>query len=126
MIDSQEISFIDPSGRYSKATAYDGIGYISVQYPAGIGQDARTQIQEVLAKLDNYIEKLGSDRANILKVNLFLSDTKHFAVINEIWDAWVVPGRPPARTPIVGPLLRPEVLVAADATVATGRLPSSR
>jgi enamine deaminase RidA (YjgF/YER057c/UK114 family) len=104
--------------RYSKATAYDGVGYISVQYPAGLNQDVRAQTEDVLAKLDSYIERLGSDRSRILKVNLFLTDVRDLSVINEVWDAWIVPGRPPARTPVLGPLLRPEVLVAAEAVVA--------
>lgn len=56
MTHSQGIDYIPSGGshsnataydrRYSKATAYNGVGYISVQYSAGLNQDVRARTEE--------------------------------------------------------------------------------
>jgi len=51
---------------------------------------------------------------------VFFAKLTDFDAINLVWDAWIVPGQPPARSPVLGPLLRPDVFVAAEAIVAIG------
>jgi enamine deaminase RidA (YjgF/YER057c/UK114 family) len=117
---SSDIHHVQASERYSKATGWDGIGHISVQYPEAPGEDPVAQTHEVLGKLDHFMAQLGTDKSKLLKCTVYMARLEDFAAINSVWDAWVVPGRPPARTPVVCEMLRPNVRVGIEAVVAIG------
>ena len=56
-------------------------------------------------------------RTNIVKANIWLTDIKTWAEMNEAWDAWVVPGQTPARATVESKLAAPgydvEIMVEA-------------
>ncbi|MCC6469828.1 MAG: RidA family protein [Alphaproteobacteria bacterium] len=114
----KDISRIGVSERYSKATVHDGTVYVAVQYPDRPDPSPTNQTREVLAKIDWFLAQAGTDKSRLLKATVFVADIADFAAINAVWDAWVVPGSPPARTPVLGPLLRPEVRVAIELIAA--------
>jgi enamine deaminase RidA (YjgF/YER057c/UK114 family) len=114
------INRIRPNARYSKATVWAGVGYISVVYPNDESKSVEDQTKAVLSTLDMYMEEIGTERSKLLKATLFLADVKDFDRINVLWDEWVTPGSTPARTPVIGPLLTPGAKVAIEATVAVG------
>lgn len=112
------IKRIGVSARYSKAVAHSGTLYVAVQYPDRPDPSATNQTREVLGKIDAFLAEAGTDKSRLLRATVFVADLADFAAINDVWDAWVVPGSPPARTPVLGPLLRPEVRVAIEVTAA--------
>jgi len=114
----KEIRRIGVSARYSKATVHNGTVYVAVQYPDRPDPSPTNQTREVLEKIDGFLAQAGTDKSRLLRATVFLADIADFNAINAVWDAWVVPGSPPARTPVIGPLLRPEVRVAIEVTAA--------
>jgi enamine deaminase RidA (YjgF/YER057c/UK114 family) len=69
----------------------------------------------------------GSDKTRLLRVQIYLTDIRDIAAMNEVWDAWVAPGSAPPRATVQAPLADPgwriEVVVTAaqrpSATAAT-------
>ena len=92
-------------------------------YLAGIvahdnaGKGVAEQTREILAKIDGYLAKAGSDKTKLLKANIWLSDISTFAEMNSVWDAWVSPGNTPARATVEAKLATPahkvEIMVVA-------------
>jgi enamine deaminase RidA (YjgF/YER057c/UK114 family) len=59
--------------------------------------DARGQIAQVLAQIDATLARLGASKSALLEVQIYLQKLADAAVLNELWDAWVVPGEAPIR-----------------------------
>ena len=59
----------------------------------------------------------GTDKTKVIKANIWLTDIKTWAEMNEAWDAWVVPGQTPARATVEAALAAPgidvEIMVEA-------------
>jgi enamine deaminase RidA (YjgF/YER057c/UK114 family) len=47
-----------------------------------------------------------------------IKDMNDFQFMNEVWDAWVEPNFPPARTCVEAKMARPELLVEITITAA--------
>jgi enamine deaminase RidA (YjgF/YER057c/UK114 family) len=81
------------------------------------GKGVADQTKEILAKIDGYLAKAGSDKTKILKANIWLADISTFAEMNAVWDAWVSPGNTPARATVEAKLATPshkvEIMVTA-------------
>ena len=82
-----------------------------------ISKGVPDQTKEILAKIDGYLAKAGSDKTKILKANIWLSDISTFAEMNAVWDAWVSPGNTPARATVEAKLAtaahKVEIMVVA-------------
>lgn len=57
----------------------------------------KDQATEVLSRVDNLLKEAGSSRDKLISATVYLSDMRYFEAFNQVWDAWVVPGHPPAR-----------------------------
>jgi enamine deaminase RidA (YjgF/YER057c/UK114 family) len=106
--------YLQPSARYSKAVRVGSTIYLSAVYPLTSGPSAAEQMCEVLELIDSYLAELGAMRADIVKATVFVANIADFAAINEVWDTWVTLEYAPARTPVFGPLLRPEAKVGVE------------
>lgn len=86
-------------------------------YLAGIvaqkngGNSVREQTKEILATIDDYLARAGSDKTKLLQATIWLSDVTTFAEMNEVWDAWVSPGNTPARACVEAKLANPKYSV---------------
>lgn len=97
----KEIKRIDAGPRMSEAVVYNGIVYTSgVVADTAVGKSVLEQTKDILAQIDDILGRAGSDKTRILKANIWLCDMGTFAEMNEAWDAWVVPGEPPARATV--------------------------
>ncbi len=89
-------------------------GYVA---EAAAGKSVKEQTADVLAQIEETLKEAGTDKANILKANIWLTDISTFAQMNEAWDAWVVPGQTPARATVESKLAAPgldvEIMVEA-------------
>jgi enamine deaminase RidA (YjgF/YER057c/UK114 family) len=61
------------------------------------GKSVPEQTKEILAAIDGYLAKAGSDKTKILTAQIFLADISSFSDMNSVWDAWVPQGHTPAR-----------------------------
>lgn len=77
-------------GTYSQAVKVRSTVYISGQIPLDpatmemAGEDIETQITQVFNNLTAVAEAAGGSLADIVKLNIFLTDLTHFPKVNEI------------------------------------------
>ncbi len=82
-----------------------------------VGKSVKEQTADILAQIDATLKQAGTDKTKILKANIWLTDIKTWAQMNEAWDAWVVPNQTPARATVESKLAAPgldvEIMVEA-------------
>jgi enamine deaminase RidA (YjgF/YER057c/UK114 family) len=61
------------------------------------GTPIKEQAMEMLSRVDKLLIEAGSKREDMISATVYLSDIRYFEAFNEVWDAWVAPGQPPAR-----------------------------
>ena len=90
------IQRIGESSRWSDIVIYRGEArWVEVAEDAT--QDVHGQIEQVLNQIDATLHLIGSNRACLLQVMIYLSDLETATVLNEQWDRWVPSGNPPIR-----------------------------
>lgn len=103
------IQRFDSGPRMSKAVAHGNTVYL-----AGLvadnpkGRSVGDQTKDVLAQIDGFLAKAGTDKSKLLSANIWLTDMATFAEMNAAWDAWVSPGNTPARATVEAKLAAPE------------------
>lgn len=107
---------LDVNARRSRLVKYKGVCYLSGQF-SDSGGDIAQQTRETLAKIDDLLEQAGTDKSRLLTAQIWLRDMADFAGMNDIWDAWVIPGEPPTRccgqVLMADPDMRVEIVVSA-------------
>jgi enamine deaminase RidA (YjgF/YER057c/UK114 family) len=109
---------IGAGNRMSDAVIHGNVIYLS-GYVAEktVGKSVKEQTQDILAQIDATLKEAGTDKTKVIKANIWLTDIKTWAKINEAWDAWVVAGQTPARATVesklAGPGLDVEIMVEA-------------
>lgn len=96
-----EIRRIEAGKRMSEAVVFAGKVYSAGIVAANAaGKSVLEQTKDVLQQIDEILAKAGSDKTRILKANIWLTDITTFDQMNKAWDAWVVPGKTPARATV--------------------------
>lgn len=113
-----EIKRFGVGARYSKAVAYDNIVYLAGQVSSNSASSVVEQTKQILSQIDERLAECGTDKSKLINAYVMFKDIRDFDAVNEVWDAWVVPGSTPCRTPIQTPLYSPEFLVAIQVTAA--------
>ena len=71
----------------------------------------------MLKRVEERLELAGSDKAHILIVHVMISDMRHFAEMNSVWDEWVDQESPPVRAcgacDLGSPDMKVEVIITA-------------
>jgi enamine deaminase RidA (YjgF/YER057c/UK114 family) len=107
-----EIQHIDSGARLSEAAVFNGVIYMAGMVAGeSLGKSVREQTIDILAQIDKLLARLGSDKTRILKANIWLTDISKIAEMNEVWDAWVVAGKTPARATVEAKLAKPDYAV---------------
>ena len=114
---SHPIQRFDVGARLSEMTVHNGVAYLAGQVPTDAKLDMRGQTREVLAAIDALLARAGTDKSQLLMVQIFIADLADFPAMNEVWDAWVTPGHTPPRATVEAQLARPgwkiEIVVTA-------------
>lgn len=113
-----DIIRIEPGARMSEAVVHGGKVYTAgVVADTTVGKSVLEQTRDVLGQIDAILKQAGTDKTRILKANIWLTDMKNFSQMNEAWDAWVVPGKTPARATVESKLAAPgydvEIMIEA-------------
>ena len=110
-------------GTYSQAVKVGNTVYLSGQIPLVpstmelVEGDMKIQIKQVFENLKAVAEAAGGSLADIAKLNIFLTDLSHFALVNEIMaDYFSQPY--PARAAVGVASLPKDVPVEMDAIMA--------
>jgi 2-iminobutanoate/2-iminopropanoate deaminase len=118
-----------PVARFSQGVAKGGLlqvaGQVGFEPSTGlpVGPGLGEQIEQTLRNVQSVLEAGGSGWADVIMMRVYLTDTAHFAELNEVYDAWFARALPdggyPARTTVyVG--LPAGLLVEIDALAVTG------
>lgn len=95
--------------RLSETAVHNGTIYLAGQIPENNpGADIRTQTEEVLGHVERLLKEAGGSKEFILSCQIYVADPADFDVMNEVWDAWVVPGHTPPRCTVIAPALNPD------------------
>jgi 2-iminobutanoate/2-iminopropanoate deaminase len=82
--------------------------------PGGI----KEQATRVMENLRAVLEASGASMGDVVKVNIYLTDMKDYAAMNEVFKEYF-PKDPPARVTVGVKLPLPELLIEADAIACT-------
>jgi enamine deaminase RidA (YjgF/YER057c/UK114 family) len=85
--------------------------YLAGQVAEDPKADMKTQSEQVLAAIDRLLAEVGSDKTRILSATIYLPDMADFPTLNQLWEAWVVPGHTPARATVQASLASPDYKV---------------
>ncbi len=100
------------STRASKIVINNGTIYLSGQVAADVTEDVQGQTRSTLAKIEKLLAEAGSDKEHLLSATIYLRDiANHFALMNEVWNAWVPEGHAPARACVQAHMARAALLV---------------
>lgn len=116
----KDITRIGMAARYSEAAVFNGVVYLAGMVPERGDTDIAGQTQDVLEQVQQRLLEAGSDKSRILRAQIYLTDIRDIAAMNEVWDAWVVPGTAPPRATVQAALANPawriEIVVTAAPT----------
>ena len=90
------MEFFEGNGRMSKVVKHNGVLYLCGQTGTP-GNNMKEQTAEVLKKVEDLLEKYGSAKKHSISAHIYIEDVAMFGDMNEVWDAWVVPGYEPTR-----------------------------
>ncbi|EAR51293.1 conserved hypothetical translation inhibitor protein [Oceanicola granulosus HTCC2516] len=111
---------IPPVGHFSHAVILNGTVYASGQGPqdpetGAVPDDFEAQVRQTLRNLETVLKGAGSSLADVLKMNVYLTDATRFADFNRVY-AEFFPEEPPARTTVSCQLIG--ILVEIDCIAA--------
>jgi enamine deaminase RidA (YjgF/YER057c/UK114 family) len=104
----------------SQAVIHNGVVYLAGQVAKDPDKDVADQTRQVLASIDALLAEAGSDKSRMLSATIYLSDMADFAVMNGIWDGWVVAGSTPARATVEASLASPRYKIEIVVVAAAG------
>ncbi|BBB25866.1 RidA family protein [Amphritea japonica] len=97
--------------RMSQLVSFANLIWTAGQVAKDPSEGMAGQTRQILAQIDALLADAGTDKSNLISANIWLSDIRQFAQMNEVWDAWVDSENPPVRACVESRLARPELLV---------------
>ena len=108
----------DSTPRMSRIVEHNNTIYLCGQTAKDSTKGIQEQTTTTLEKVEELLEKAGSDKKHILSCTIYLRDMNDFAAMNEVWDAWVEEGHQPARACVEARMARNELLVEMSVIAA--------
>lgn len=104
--------------RLSEMAVHNGTIYLAGQVADDVSVNIQGQTRQVLESIDALLAQAGSDKSKILHAQIFLPELGDFAAMNEVWEAWVVPGHTPTRATVQAALANPKWKIEVVVTAA--------
>jgi enamine deaminase RidA (YjgF/YER057c/UK114 family) len=101
----------DQTAMLSQAVEHGDTVYLAGVVAKDLAKDVKGQTQEVLAEIDRLLGKCGSSKSKVLQAQIWMTDIRNRAPMNEVWTAWVDPRNLPARACVEAKLADPRALV---------------
>jgi enamine deaminase RidA (YjgF/YER057c/UK114 family) len=107
----------DQSSILSQAVEHGDTVYLAGIVAKDLNKDVKGQTKEVLAEIDRLLGKCGSGKSKILQAQIWVTDIRNRAAMNEEWTAWVdaknLPGRACVEAKLADPRALVEIMVIA-------------
>lgn len=101
----------DSSAILSQAVEHGSTVYLAGVVAKNLDADVKGQTQEVLKEIDRLLAKSGSGKAKVLQAQIWVTDIRNRAPMNEVWTAWTGGKDLPARACVEAKLADPRALV---------------
>ena len=101
----------DQSSILSQAVQYGDTVYLAGVVAKGLDKDIKGQTKEVLDEIDRLLGKCGSHKSKVLSAQIWVTDIRNRAPMNEVWTAWADSKNLPARACVEAKLADPRALV---------------
>ena len=108
----------DTSTILSQAVEHGDTVYLAGVVAKNLEQDVKGQTKEVLGEIDRLLAKCGSHKSKVLQAQIWVTDIRNRAPMNEVWTAWADPKNLPARACVEAKLADPRALVEIMVTAA--------
>ena len=108
----------EPGPILSLAVEHGDTVYLAGIVPKNLKNDIKGQTAEILAEIDRLLAKAGSSKAKLLAANIWVTDIRNRAAMNEVWTAWLDPKQLPVRACVEAKLADPACLVEIMVTAA--------
>ena len=105
------IKRIDPNPTMSRAVENNGVVYLCGLTADDRSASMKDQTAAILAKIDGYLAKAGTDKSRLLTATVYVSDMSQKEGMNDAWHAWIDPENPPTRATVGTVLGTPDTLV---------------
>jgi enamine deaminase RidA (YjgF/YER057c/UK114 family) len=111
------IARYDTGPRLSRMVVHGGTVYLAGLTADDTSAGVKGQTEQILAKIDAYLARAGSNKSKLLTALIWLSDIATFSEMNAAWEAWVDPKETPARATVesrlAGEQFKVEIMVTA-------------
>jgi enamine deaminase RidA (YjgF/YER057c/UK114 family) len=101
----------DSSSILSQAVEHGNTVYLAGVVAKDLAKDVKGQTQEVLAEIDRLLAKSGSHKSKVLQAQIWVTDIRNRAPMNDVWSAWAEAKNLPARACVEAKLADPRALV---------------
>ena len=101
----------NPSSILSQAVEQASTVYLAGVVAKDLAKDIKGQAKEVLDEIDRLLAKCGSHKSKVLQAQIWVTDIRNRAPMNEVWTAWTDPKNLPARACVEAKLADPRALV---------------
>lgn len=122
-----------PFARYAHGVvSQDGLiltsGQLALDLDGCVPEGAEAQAELCFANIDAILTEAGASRADVLRVNAFVTDRAHMAGYMQARDRWLaeVPHLPASTLMIVSGFTRPEFLVEIEVLAQVPPPPAAR
>ncbi|MEZ5646661.1 MAG: RidA family protein [Burkholderiaceae bacterium] len=115
---NEDIQRVGVGARLSEMAIFNGVVYLAGMVPERGDTDIRGQTEDVLQQIERWLVQAGSDKSRILRTQIYLVDIGEIGIMNEVWDAWVVPGSAPPRATVQAALANPAYRIEIVVTAA--------
>lgn len=113
------VTRIETAQRLSRAVIHNGMVYLAGVTADECGEDIKGQTKQVLAKIDRYLAKAGTDKGHLLTAQIWLKDiARDFQGMNDVWDIWTAQNSAPTRATAQCEMAEPDILVEIVVTAA--------
>jgi enamine deaminase RidA (YjgF/YER057c/UK114 family) len=102
--------------KLSRIVTYNGLVYLCGQVANDYEVDLEEQTRQVLARIDDHLAEVGSDKTKMLSVLIHVKDISQVAKMNAIWAEWLGDAPRPARTCVQAKMAKPNILVEMTVT----------
>ncbi|TNH04078.1 RidA family protein [Testudinibacter sp. TR-2022] len=102
------IQYFGQTPRFSEATVANGFVFLAGMVPENSAANIYQQTCDVLAQIDVWLAKCGSDKNHLLEATIFLRDMSDYSEMNRAWDEWLNPQHSPARACVEAKLANPD------------------
>lgn len=100
-----------PGPLMSRVVIAGGMVYVAGLTAADTTADVTGQMEQVLARIDGYLERAASSRSKLVQAQIWLKDMVLFTQMNAVWNAWVDHDNLPVRACVRADMANPAVLV---------------